>query len=170
VVCLKAAPDNDLRCPFVSEKGCRVYADRPASCRTYPLARAVTRSRETGVVTEHFALMREDHCCGCHEARTQTVNEWLEDQGVALYNRYNDMLMDIISMKNRHHPRPLGIREQRLFHLALYDLDGFRQHLGESAEHEAPGNARADTMSDEELLVFGYAWLKRALFGKDRPA
>ncbi len=41
IVSLKALPQEDLRCPFVAEEGCQVYEDRPASCRTYPLARAV---------------------------------------------------------------------------------------------------------------------------------
>ena len=29
--------EDDKRCPFVTEKGCSVYADRPWPCRMYPL-------------------------------------------------------------------------------------------------------------------------------------
>lgn len=174
VISLKAFPENDLRCPFVSEAGCQVYEDRPSSCRTYPLARAITRSRETGDVTEHFALIREAHCCGCEQARTQTVKEWIEDQELDLFNRFNDMLMDVISMKNQYHPDPLDLREQRMFHMALYDLDGFRQHL---QQHGMPeGWAMAETQlaeilaDDVKLLAFGHTWIKWALFEKVFPA
>ena len=169
VVSLKAVPEKDLQCPFVSADGCQVYEDRPSSCRTYPLARAVTRSRETGELTEHFALMREAHCQGCEESRTQTVAEWIQDQELDLYNRFNDMLMEIISMKNQYHPAPLDFREQRMFHLGLYDLDGFRAHL---EAHGLPEGvpvveSPADLLADDvKLLAFGHAWIKWALFGE----
>jgi Fe-S-cluster containining protein len=37
MVVLKMNEDNDKRCSFVSETGCRVYNDRPWPCRMYPL-------------------------------------------------------------------------------------------------------------------------------------
>lgn len=170
VISLKAVPDEDLPCPFVSDAGCRVYEDRPSSCRTYPLARAITRSRETGEVTEHFALIREGHCCGCEQPRSQTVKAWIEDQELEQFNRFNDMLMAIISLKNQMHPAPLDIREQRIFHLALYDLDGFRHHLqkhGWPDDPEMVEEARIEIMGDDvKLLEFGHRWIKQALFGK----
>ena len=48
VVEFKPNPGTGHACPFVSPEGCKVYADRPASCRMYPLARGISRSRETG--------------------------------------------------------------------------------------------------------------------------
>ena len=170
VVSLKAVPEDDRRCPFVSAAGCRVYEDRPSSCRTYPLARAVTRSRETGALTEHFALMREDHCRGCNQPRTQTVREWIADQGLERYHHFNDMLMALISMKNQHHPAPLNLREQRLFTMAVYDLDAFREHLRahgtpQELAASAPQDAGLPT-DDAALLAFGHVWLQWTLFGK----
>jgi len=133
------------------------------------LARAISRSRETGEMTEHFALIREDHCSGCEQAHTQTVREWIQDQELGLFNRFNDMLMEIISLKNQMHPAPLDIREQRIFQLALYDLDGFRQHF---QDHGLPDDsemaaARIEILDDDvKLLEFGHRWIKQALFGK----
>lgn len=170
VVSLKAVPENDLRCPFVAHTGCQVYEDRPSSCRTYPLARAITRSRKTGEVTEHFALMCEDHCRGREQPYTQTVREWIEGQQLEEYNRFNDMLMDIISLKNQIHPATLDLREQRMFHLALYDLEGFRQHLREGDYCEGhPLSKDAQTAlkgTEVDLLAFAHTWVKWALFGK----
>ncbi|MGD9332516.1 MAG: YkgJ family cysteine cluster protein [Desulfobacterales bacterium] len=174
VISLKAVPDDDLKCPFVSETGCGVYEDRPSSCRTYPLVRAITRSRDSGAVTEHFALMREDHCCGCDQVRTQTVREWIEDQELDLFNRFNDMLMEIISIKNQRHPAPLDFREQRVFHLALYDLDGFRQHLQDHGLPEGfsmSPEAWSELLEDDvQLLTFGHQWLKWTLFAEGSSA
>lgn len=170
VISLRAVPEEDLRCPFVSEKGCRVYGDRPSACRTYPLARAIARSRETGEITEHFALMCEAHCHGRQQPRTQTVREWIEGQELEDYHRFNDLLMDIIRLKNQNHPAPLDLREQRMFHLALYDLDAFRQHL---ATHGFPEGhalkARAQAAldgNDLDLLAFAHDWVRWALFGE----
>ena len=169
VISLKSVPEDGLRCPFVAETGCQVYEDRPSSCRTYPLARAVARSRETGQIKEHFALMCEDHCRGRQQSRTQTVREWIEDQELEDYHRFNDMLMDIISLKNQSHPAPLDLREQHMFHLALYDLDGFRRHLrahGFPEGHVLKDKAQAALQgSDVDLLGFAHDWIKWALFG-----
>ncbi|MEZ4604032.1 MAG: YkgJ family cysteine cluster protein [Desulfobacterales bacterium] len=35
-------------CPFVTADGCRVYQNRPSSCRMYPLIRVVRRARADG--------------------------------------------------------------------------------------------------------------------------
>lgn len=173
VVSLRPVNGEARRCPFVAPEGCRVYAHRPSSCRIYPLARAISRSRETGVVTEHFALMREAHCQGCVQPRTQTVKAWIEDQALERYHHFNDMLMGIIALKNQSRPEPLDIREQRMFQLALYDLDGFRRHLRVHGVPERPAVAadRAEKImaDDEALLTYGHAWIAWALFDKGAP-
>jgi Fe-S-cluster containining protein len=95
------------RCPLVTAKGCRVYNDRPASCRLYPLARAVLRDPQTGSTEERFALIREDHCQG-HCGGTQLdARRWIDNQGLSLYNCYNDPLLAVIAFKRHRHPQPL---------------------------------------------------------------
>ncbi len=168
IVSLKALPQEDLRCPFVAEEGCQVYEDRPASCRTYPLARAVSQSRDTGQLVENYALMQEPHCKGFDQQRVQTVREWIQDQEIAEYNRFNDMLMRIISLKNQTKRSPLDLREQHLFRLALYDLDAFRDHLETKGLPESlcPGKTEWQTLLENELelLAFGHRWLEWMLF------
>ena len=129
VVALKPVHTVTLRCPFVETSGCSVYTDRPSSCRIYPLARAISRTRETGEITEHFARLKESHCLGHEQKKTQTVREWVEKQGLVPYNEQNDRLLEIISIKNRLKPGPLDLAFGRMFHLALYDLDTFRRKI-----------------------------------------
>ncbi len=169
VVRLRMPPEADWACPFVTDAGCSVYEDRPASCRTYPLARAIRRDRDTGAVTEHFALIREPHCRGFEQDRSQSVREWIRDQEVEVYNRFNDLLMDIIRLKNRHHPGPLSLAGQQAFRMGLYDSDGFREHLARSGPPEGMGvgAARLQAVLDDDLerLRFGHDWVRFVLFG-----
>ncbi len=169
VVSLKQNQSEALTCPFVHPDGCAVYADRPSSCRMYPLARALSRSRETGETTEHFALLKEPHCQGFTDKDPLSADEWVSQQGLREYNAMNDRLMTLISLKNRLLPGTLEPRLAELFHLALYDLDNFRTAVfeqdllaGLTVDTEILETARID---DVELLKLGLNWVRFKLFG-----
>ena len=169
IVTIKPDPAGGLQCPFVTKRGCAVYTARPASCRTYPLMRAVSRSRETGRTTEHFMVLREPHCRGFENHVPRTPAQWLETQGAVPYNRYNDRMLDIISLKNRLRPGPLSLGEAHLFQTALYDLDAFRTHLFEGDgrhDPDLPPDALEAARSDDlALLELAMDWVRRKLFG-----
>lgn len=169
ILTFKSNPDTGHECPFVKPEGCSVYEDRPASCRMYPLARAIARSRDTGEIGEFFALIEEPHCKGFCESSGQTVREWLEGQDVEEYNRQNDKLMELISLKNRIMPGKLEGAQSDKFYLALYDLDEFRLEIFEK-DLLKDLNVPAPVMeklkaSDEILLDFGIEWVRYMLFG-----
>lgn len=169
VITLKSEDPDDLKCPFVTPSGCGVYPDRPASCRIYPMARAVTRSRETGRVAEHFALLKEPHCLGHNENETWAASEWIESQGLAEYNELNDMFLGIISLKNIHHPAPLALRERYMFRVAMYDIDAFRTNAREKGLLDDldldPETMEAVEEDDLALLRVAHEWVKTAIFG-----
>ncbi len=169
VVTFKPNPDTGHECPFVTKDGCSVYKDRPASCRMYPLARAISKSRQTGTVTEYFAMIQEEHCKGFEGTGQQTVGEWLKEQDVAEYNRMNDELIEIISLKNRIMPGPLTGAQSDQFYLSCYDLDSFRTAVFENgllADFDIP-EAVLDSVKvdDIALLKLGLIWVKNELFG-----
>jgi Fe-S-cluster containining protein len=169
IVALRSGAAPQLTCPFVTEAGCSVYANRPSSCRTYPLVRAVSRSRETGTRNARFMLLKESHCLGFNQNKTQTVRQWIAEQGLWEYFAYNDMLMDIISLKNQERPGPLDVKSAHMFHLALYDLDHFRLQLFDNNLIEGhkiePAAIAAIARDDAALLTFGIQWVQRELFG-----
>ena len=139
---------------------------RPAVCTLWPVR---CPERNTGELTEHFALLKEPHCCGFDQDGSQTVKEWIEDQDLADYNRMNDRMLEIISIKNQRHPAALDIKSQYLFRLALYDLDEFRVQVFEKAiladmklDSDQLEAARTD---DVALLELGMAFVKWELFG-----
>jgi len=170
IITLKTDDPHKLKCPFVTSSGCSVYEDRPSSCRTYPLVRIASRSRETRKITEQYILLKEPHCLGFEQERTWTIRKWIEDQEVTFYNDMNDMLLEIISLKNRLIPGPLDIKSRFAFHMALYDIDTLRFHVFEQHILDAwePDEKTLNTLrnDDVELLKLGHRWIKNILFGK----
>ncbi|KPJ77008.1 MAG: hypothetical protein AMJ54_09590 [Deltaproteobacteria bacterium SG8_13] len=173
VITLRPKAGAQRVCPFVTTSGCGVYPNRPSSCRIYPLARAVSRCRQTGRLTQHFALIREPHCFGFQQTRRQTVSQWLHSQQLDGYLEQNDRFLEIIGLKNHLETGPLDLRSQQLFLLALYDIDAFRDHIlhkGLLADWHLPVETLERLKVEEvELLAFGHRFVSRQIFGKIRP-
>lgn len=170
IVTLKPKQNDDGLCPFVSPAGCKVYDNRPSSCRTYPLVRALTRSRRTGEITERFMVLREPHCLGFNRRQQHTVRQWIDGQEIAVYNAVNDQLMQIISLKNQRMPGPLDLKSRHLFYTALYDLDTFREQIDKNGlmeDFDVDGKTLGEAMADEvKLLELGMRWVREVLFGQ----
>jgi Fe-S-cluster containining protein len=172
IVTINMTEREDLQCPFVSKQGCSVYLHRPGFCRIYPLGRIVRKKPNQSVCEESFMLIREPHCLGHFESKTWTVKDWKEDQGVQLYNEMNDLLMEIISLKNRSGKKELSAEEKELFCLACYDLDRFRdfavgRKLWEVCRAQEAPSGRSEE-DDAALLRFALAWVRDRLFGAER--
>lgn len=158
--------DGEKRCPFVTPEGCSVYAARPTSCRLYPVARAIQRSREDGRISEHFALIKEPHCRGFEKGPRQTVRQWLDAQQAREGLAIDDRMMALIALKNRLRPGPLA-PEQQWAIMAFYDLDRLKEQVAVNGlpaldAGEPPPIGATDEV---EWLSWAMAWLKRALFG-----
>ncbi len=169
VVTLKTDSASGSICPFVTPSGCRVYKDRPSSCRTYPLARLVSRSRESGSLSEYYMMIKEKHCLGFNNGKEQTVREWIIEEDIESYNRINDMLIEVLSMKNQIIPGELDIKSAYLFRMALYDLDSFREHLCSNKIQTDDFNEeeiKAAKQDDAVLLKIAFSWVKQNLFIK----
>lgn len=167
VASFRTDPDAGHACPFVSPEGCRVYPDRPGACRTYPLARLVSRDRATGDLTETYMILREAHCRGFESDRTQSLAEWIEAQGIAPYNEMNDRLMEIIAVKNRRWPGPLDPRTADRVRRAFYDIDGFRESLADGglpSDFDLDPARRNRALEDDlELLRLATDWVRHLL-------
>lgn len=96
------------------------------------------------------------------------MQEWIQDQGLIVYNQMNDMLMEIISLKNRLMPGQMDIKSKFLFHMACYDLDTFRSHIFDKGildNHPVDQNILDVAKNDDvELLKLGFNWIKDTLF------
>ena len=162
VVILKLNED-DKRCPFVTtEKGCKIYNDRPWPCRMYPLT-----MNDDGT----YSLITDSaRCKGLEEDDTNKVIDWLHTQEVEEYDELNEFLSSLtIQMQSVK----LGIENpqiQQMIFMSLYNIDKFRKFVFESTfldrlevEEDILDKIRN---SDTDLLKFAFEWIKFGLFGK----
>ncbi|MEW6267611.1 MAG: YkgJ family cysteine cluster protein [Thermodesulfobacteriota bacterium] len=162
---LKMTGGTRRPCPFVTTAGCSVYQDRPGACRIYPLGRGSAAGGR-----EMFFLVREDHCRGFEQPRTWEIEEWLADQDLIEYNKYNDRWMEIITAGKSLGPEPHRLKKLQMFGMVSYNLDRFRDFVFGSGflgrfiiDSETADLARADDLA---LLDLGFSWLKFALYGE----
>ena len=165
-VYLGMVDDGKASCPFVQEDGCIIYGDRPAACRTYPVGRGSSMTKNKKVVAK-YVLLKEPHCHGFESSQNQTIDEWEEDQQIKLYNHYNDLLMAI----NQHPKIKTGQRlsqdQANLYINTLYDIDQFRSNIVAQnlSDNELYG-FNPDEIKNDQTILLNYAieWLARKLF------
>lgn len=166
VVYLGMVDDGRASCPFVCEEGCRVYGDRPAACRFYPIGRGASMTPEG--CRQQFVLVREPHCLGHERSTPQDIDSWQQGQELAPYIRAGDRFAGLVQ-----HPAAVGNftadREQRQLYLTcLYDLDGLRRRLIDGDPSLTALAAAGVPADDETLLDAAIDWLAATLF-PDRP-
>lgn len=154
--------DQEKRCPFVTQKGCTVYQDRPWACRIYPLD-----MNDDGTLR---LITDASRCLGLKEEGTWRIYEWLMDQGIIPYDEMNDLFSEITS--------PLRAQEldienpdiAKMTFMALYNLDKFRNFVFNSSFLDKfdvdPIKILKLQKNDEELLKFAFDWIKFGIFGQ----
>lgn len=175
MVTLKLLDDERESCPFVKDsQGCMIYQDRPTSCRYYPLGVATLQHRDGADDDGFFFFVNEPHCKGFDEAASWSVAEWRADQEVDLRDAINREWTDLV-VRKRSFPPSIKLTEpaKRMFFMASYDIDTFREFVFESSFLKRFGvdaatveKIRADEI---ELLKFGLEWLKSILFRQTDP-
>lgn len=82
----------------------------------------------------------------------------------------NDLMLEIIRLKNRFKPGSLSPAETHLFHTTLYDPDAFRAKIQnrEQAGNTVPDNRLTDAAitDDIALLQLGFQHVEQKLFDK----
>ncbi len=161
----------DKLCPFLVENGCSVYRDRPSACRTYPLERAVDREIKRGRVNDFYFLTNHDYCKGHFEEEQLNVKQWIRSQQLDQFNQMNDRWaeVDTLFSSNPWKGEGSGGPKQQLAFMACYDIDGFRNFINQQriTDHYMIKKETKKRLEkyDEELLKFGFEWLKDILGG-----
>ncbi len=163
--------DNERgTCPFVSALGCRIYEDRPAACRTYPLARATRFDRVHEKIREDFFVLQESHCRGFEEDREWSIEDWTRDQGLEPYHEMDNLWMQIITHARLQQGQPLSERQAQMFLTACYNLDKFREMVTGSRLLQIfdlpPDEATAIRDDDEALLRLAFKWISFSLLNE----
>lgn len=165
-IILKMDPETK-RCPFVTEEGCSVYANRPWACRMYPLGLAEPDNPTPEERSFHF-LLREDLCKGHNSSRSIKVSEWISNQGLEEYDAMGTPFKELMLHSFWNSEECLTPEQIDMYYMACYDLDRFRRFLFETRFFEMfdvdEDRIEAIRRDDLELLDFATQWLKFSLF------
>lgn len=170
-VMLKMSEREGNPCAFLSDSGCRVYEDRPYSCRAYPLEPAIYGD-EQGLMKMQCYVMRHGHCLGHREAKTWTAGQWMDDQQMSDYNEINARWARLAARFHQNPFGPQGINSPavRMTFMASYNMDTFRRFVFDStflSKFDVPEKQLASIQeSDTALLLLGMDWIARFLFGE----
>lgn len=170
-VLLRMSENKEKTCPFLEDAGCSVYADRPDTCRAFPLEQGILydadRKKDT---TIHF-FRPPDFCMGQHEDQEWTVATWSRDQDAG---RYHKMTICWAELKRLFQTDPWGVEgpegpRAKMAFMATYNLDRFREFVFQSSflkrykvKQAILKQIKAD---DAKLLKFGFDWVKLFLWG-----
>ncbi len=167
-----ATRPGSTACVFLSPEGCSVYEDRPTACRYYALGSMGVRKQGSAEVEDVYFVVREPHCKGHEEPRTQTVREYLVEQGLVEYDEKNREWRDIVLKKRSSGPtvgKPTP-RSMQLFDMCSYDIDNFRAFLqspGFAEVFDLDGKEKSELTEDEDrLFQFSCRFLKQVLYGE----
>lgn len=170
VIVLRMNPKDDKKCPFVTEKGCGVYEDRPWACRLYPLGLAAPSEETQELDEEFYFLLKEDFCKGFGENHRRTVADWLQDQGIKEYRQMGEAFGDLTTHKFFRDGGHLAPDRVEMFFMACYDIDRFRKVVFSSSlldKFEVDEATQAHIKEDDlEMMAFAYQWLRFSLFGE----
>ena len=168
-VMLNMVESDDAPCPFLTEKGCSVYMDRPSACRTYPLERGVEKAGQGAKLQSHYAVVHHGYCKGHDEKNHYTIKQWKREQRLDTFNLMNDLWAEVDAFfttnpwQGEGHAGP----RQQLAFMVCYNLDAFRAYC---TEHELTLHSRLNRdhrrrieRDDAELLKFGFTWLLQVL-------
>lgn len=170
-VMLKLKEENSW-CPFLAHSGCSVYDDRPSSCRTYPLERAVDRTLSSAGSKSYYFLTNHDYCLGHKEDDYFLVKEWVRNQKIDQFNLMNDLWteVDTLFATNPWRGEGSGGERQRLAFMVCYNIDQFRDFMIQNSILKqfrlSKDQRRRIEKEDSELLKFGFEWLKCIFSGK----
>ena len=170
-VMLKMSDRPQKPCPFLSPAGCQVYTDRPYSCRAYPLEPAIHGKGDT-LQEIRCHLVQHTYCLGHIEAKTWRADQWMSDQQMGEYNRINAQWARIASrfQHNPFGPQGMDSPAMKMTFMAAYNMDTFRRFVFDSSflsRYQIP-RERLEALgdSDTELLLLGFEWIRRFLFGE----
>lgn len=170
VVMLKM-DEETLNCPFVdSEKGCTVYEDRPWSCRMFPIGMA-SPAEFGSPGDEFYFLLKEDVCKGFEgEGKEWTIQSWMDHEGVEKYNELGELFKEISLHERFLSQRVVQPVKLEMFYMVCYNIDDFREFVFNSTflKRFKISDEQIEKMQndDEELLKFGFRWLRLAIFGE----
>ena len=169
VVVLKMQDDPEKNCPFVTDSGCSLYADRPWSCRIYPLQPESTPITEKAGKA-YYSVMDIPFCLGLHADRDISVSDWIQEQGISIYLEMEALFKAITTHERLTKEKITNQKIRDMYYMACYDLDRFRRFVLESSflERFDVQTATVDAIKADDTALYRFAmqWLEYGLLAQ----
>lgn len=169
-VLLRMKENDEKTCPFLTDKGCSVYPDRPDTCRMFPIEHGVLYGEKAGEKKSVYIFRPPEFCMGKHENAIWTPHEWTGDQEAESYNRMTRRWGDVKRFFVNdpwNGQGPEGPKGKMAF-MAAYNVDAFREFVFKSSflnrykvKHALISQLERD---DETLLEFAFQWILHFLW------
>jgi uncharacterized protein len=170
-VLLRMADNDQKTCPFLTESGCRVYPDRPHTCRAFPIEHGVFYDAKTDRSRQVYFFRPPNFCQGRLETVSWTVKNWESDQAAAFYTTMTLQWAELMRLFQNDPwggEGPGGCQGKMAF-MAAYNMDAFREFILTSSflqRYSIKPELRLKVKTDDlALLKLGMAWIKLFLFG-----
>jgi uncharacterized protein len=150
-----------MPCPFVSDKGCTIYAKRPVECRYFPIGPLFYKNPTSDDDKFDIAYLLNEgpHCLGLQTDSEWTIKAWKTSQGLDeledLHREWKEIKM-MADMSSE--------LDQAQIYIAGYDLDRFRRFIFDSSflnivdvEDEELSQIKTN---DFLLMKFSFKYLK----------
>ena len=168
---MRMAENPQKTCPFLIKSCCRVYPDRPDTCRSFPIDQGmlfdVGREKETPV--DFFRP--PDFCQGQLEKKEWTIDAWTRDQETEIYHQ---MTIRWADLKRLFQKDPWGFEgpqgpKAKMAFMATYNIDRFRDFVFQSSflkRYKIKSAILKKLKTDDlQLLKFGFEWVSVFIWG-----
>jgi len=169
-VLLRMADDDAKSCPFVTPAGCAVYADRPGTCRSFPVEDGMICDAENRLVeTIHF-FRPPEFCLGPREDTVWTPETCAGDPDALTYlemtRKWAELkrLFDVRPGKDPWQGEGPEGRRAKMAFMAAYNLDRFREFVFDSSflkRYKLKKSTQARIrLNDRDLLELAFQWIR----------
>ncbi|MDA8137807.1 MAG: YkgJ family cysteine cluster protein [Desulfobacteraceae bacterium] len=171
-VLLRMSDQPGQPCCFSTAQGCRVYEDRPHTCRLFPVEQGARMEAVEGYATPVYFFRPPEFCQGSSEDFAQTIDEYLKDQEA---EEYYPLTLAWAQLRRLFATDPWGLEgpqgaKAKMAFMAAYNIDRFREFVFQSSflkrYHVAPATVKKVKRSDEALLKFGFEWIRVFVWGQ----
>ena len=170
-VLLRMSDNEDRTCIFSQESGCRVYKDRPYTCRTFPVEYGLQYAGQSRKPSLMGFFRPPEFCLGRHETHAWTLQTWSGDQGAVTHQEMSRKWFEVKQLFQKNpwgREGPQGSRAKMAF-MASYNLEAFRRFVFESSLLKRY-KVKTDLLKklhrdDVELMLFGFEWIRLFVWG-----
>lgn len=170
-VLLKMAGDKEKSCIFLTENGCRIYADRPDTCRAFPMEFGFQYDAKTKRRKPVCFFRPPEFCRGGNEPDVLTPNGWIADQDGETHNKMTAKWAELKQMFQSNpwgREGPEGPKGKMAF-MAAYNIDRFHEFIFGSTflkRYKIKSDLLKKIKKDEtRLLRLGFDWIKFSVWG-----